>query len=77
VGCEFRREARERRLGGIPTQAFASGPEREKPKGASSGRYAKHMLAVRDSGEGQNPGTAARRAGPTASAVGNQRRAKR
>jgi hypothetical protein len=57
--CESCREARERRLGEIPTQAFASGPERGKPKGATSGWPAKHMLAVRDSCEGQNPGTAA------------------
>jgi len=75
--CESRREARERRRGEIPAKAFASGPERGKPKGATSGWHTKHMLAVRDSCEGQNPGTAARRAGPTASADGNQRRVKR
>jgi len=75
--CESRREARERRRGEIPAKAFASGPERGKPKGATSGWHTKHMLAVRDSCEGQNPGTAARRAGPCASAHGNQRRVKR
>jgi hypothetical protein len=60
----FAEEACERRLGEIPTQAFANGPGRGKPRGASSGWPAKHMLAARDSRKGQNPGTAACRAGP-------------
>jgi hypothetical protein len=70
VGCESRREARERRLGEIPTEAFASGPERGKPRGATSGWHAKHMLAARDSRRGQSPETAARRAGPGVSISG-------
>lgn len=68
--CESRREARERRLGEIPTQAFASSPERGKPRGATSGWCTKHALAARDSCRGQSPETAARRAGPGASASG-------
>jgi hypothetical protein len=46
-------EARERRSGEILTQASVSSPERGKPKGASSGWPAKHMLAARDSHEGR------------------------
>jgi len=37
---------------------------REKPKGATSGRRAKPLSVVRDSGAGQTPEAAARRAGP-------------
>jgi hypothetical protein len=76
-GVNFAGKARERRSGEILTQAFASGPERGKPRGASSGWFAKHRLAARDSHEGQNPGTAARRAGPRTSRAWVYRREKR
>ena len=46
-------KAHERRSGEILTQASVSNPERGKPKGASSGWPAKHMLAARDSREGR------------------------
>jgi len=68
-GVSLGEKARERRSGEIPAQASASGPGRGKPMGASSGWPAKHMLAARDSRKGQNPGTAAHRAGPCTSRV--------
>jgi hypothetical protein len=57
-------KARGRRSGEILAKVFVANPERAKPKGAASGRYANHVCAVRDSRKGQNPGTAACRAGP-------------
>jgi len=42
------RKARERRLGEIPTKVFVKGPRRQKPKGAASGRRAKHTEVARD-----------------------------
>jgi len=65
-----RREARERRSGEILIKTFDKDPKRRKPRGAASGRCAKHMSFARDSRKGQSPETAARRAGPAPSGVG-------
>jgi hypothetical protein len=67
-------EARERRSGEIPIKASVSSPGRAKPKGATSGRCAKHIPVARDSRKGQSPETAARRAGPCTSCVRVYRR---
>jgi hypothetical protein len=56
-------KARGRRLGEILAKVFVASPRRVNPKGAASGRCANHVPVARDSREGQNPGTAARRAG--------------
>jgi hypothetical protein len=64
-----RREAHERTLGEIPAKVFVVGPKRRKPKGAASGRRAKHRSLARDSWKGQSPETAASRAGPTPAGV--------
>jgi hypothetical protein len=48
-------EARERRSGEIPVKAFASGPGRAKPKGATSGRRTKHASGRQGLSEGSKP----------------------
>lgn len=48
-------KVRERRSGEIPVKAFAGNLGRVKPKGASSGRRAKHTLGRQGLSEGSNP----------------------
>jgi len=58
-----------KRVGGARAKTRArprpGSPRRVKPKGASSGRRAKHRPVARDSRKGQNPEAAARWAGPS------------
>ena len=51
-GANLDEEARERRSGEIPVKAFVTGPARVKPKGATSGRSAKHIPVARDARRG-------------------------
>jgi hypothetical protein len=61
--------ASEKRVRGERAKARSRLPlkalEGAKPKGASSGRRANPTPVARDSREGESPGTAARRAGPS------------
>jgi hypothetical protein len=67
----FLRQARERSLGEIPSQAVVGGPRRVNPKGASGGRYAKHMSVRKGLLGGLKPRNRGRAGRLIASAVGS------